>query len=378
MASVVLENLRKTFKGPKGATIRAVQDLSLTVEEGELLALVGPSGCGKTTTLRLAAGLEEPDGGTISIDGQVINNVAPKDRDVAMVFQNHALYPHMTVFDNMAFGLKLRKVPKPERVRRVTEAAAMLELTSCLERLPKALSGGQRQRVAVGRAIVRRPKLFLFDEPLSNLDAPLRAQMRREIVQLRRQLRVSTIYVTHDQAEAMAVGDRVAVMNEGVIQHVARPLDVYHHPANLFVAGFIGSPPMNLLHGVVRPEGGRLCFRSRQTRDPRAEIAVSIDGIMVPKLIGFVDKEVVLGLRAEDIGAANAEPDGSLDSAIKATVRLVEPLGSENHFHLAAGAHAFIASWQGDPASFIGADRPVRFDMKKAHFFDPDTGKAIV
>src|SRR2546422_2475172 len=320
MACVVLENLCKRFKASKGATIRAVQDLCLTVEDGELLALVGPSGCGKTTTLRLIAGLEEPGGGTISIDGQVLHNVAPKDRDVAMVFQNHALYPHMTVFDNLAFGLKLRKIPKPECEKRVAEAAAMLDLTSCLDRLPKALSGGQRQRVAVGRAIVRRPKLFLFDEPLSNLDAPLRAEMRRKIVELQRQLRVTTIYVTHDQAEAMALGDRVAVMNEGVIRQVARPLEVYHQPANLFVAGFIGSPPMNFLHGVVTPEGGRLCFRSRQARGERAEIAVRIDGNMVPKLIGYVDKEVFLGVRAEDIAPAIAEPNGSSDSTVRATV----------------------------------------------------------
>jgi multiple sugar transport system ATP-binding protein len=245
MARVVIENLTKVFQGPDDEGIRAVDNLSFAVEDREFLALVGPSGCGKTTTLRLIAGLEAATQGTISIDGKIVNNVAPKDRDVAMVFQNHALFPHLSAYENMAFGLKLRKCPRAEIEKRVMEAAELLALNGCLQRQPQELSGGQRQRVAIGRAIVRRPRLFLFDEPLSNLDAPLRAQLRGEIARLHVHLRATMIYVTHDQVEAMTLGDRVAVMQAGVIQQVGEPEEIYRRPANAFVAGFIGALPMN-------------------------------------------------------------------------------------------------------------------------------------
>jgi multiple sugar transport system ATP-binding protein len=245
MARVVIENLTKVFQGPAGEIIRAVDSVSLAVEDREFLVLVGPSGCGKTTTLRLIAGLEEATHGTISIAGQIVTNATPKDRDVAMVFQNHALFPHLSAYENMSFGLKLRKCPPAEIERRVMEAAEMLGLNGCLKRRPEELSGGQRQRVAIGRAIVRRPRLFLFDEPLSNLDAPLRAQMRDEIAALHAQLNATIIYVTHEQVEAMTLGDRVAVMQAGVIQQVGEPVELYRRPANPFVAGFIGAMPMN-------------------------------------------------------------------------------------------------------------------------------------
>ncbi|HKS37779.1 MAG TPA: ABC transporter ATP-binding protein [Verrucomicrobiae bacterium] len=379
MARVVLEHLCKAYKGPKGAIIRAVHDLSLGVEDGELLALVGPSGCGKTTMLRLIAGLEAADGGAVFIDGQAVNQIAPKGRDVAMVFQNHALFPHLTVFENIAFGLKLRKLATPEIERRVKEAAEMLGLASCLDRLPNALSGGQQQRVAVGRAIVRRPKLFLLDEPLSNLDAPLRVQMRREIARLHRRLGIATIYVTHDQAEAMALGNRVAVMNEGVVQQIERPLDVYHRPANLFVAGFVGSPPMNLFHGVIASEGGGMRFKNGKEPGDRGGITIGIDEGMVSRLSGFVNKPVVLGLRAEEILPAAAGTATATESTVKGAVLFVEALGSETHVHLAVGTDEFAACWRDDLASFASRERlAVLFDMRKARFFDPGTGKAIV
>ena len=263
MAQVVLEHLTKVFAGPRGEGIRAVDCVSLTVEDKELLVLLGPSGCGKTTTLRLIAGLEEATTGTVSIDGRVVNGVAPENRDIAMVFQNHALYPHMTAFENMAFGLKLRKVPRAEIAARVGEAAEILGLAACLERKPAALSGGERQRVALGRAMVRRPRVFLFDEPLSNLDAALRQQMRAEIARLRRRLVATMIYVTHDQDEALTLGDRIAVMKQGVIQQVADPMNLYRNPANLFVAGFVGSPPMNFFKGAVVSMRGGLFFQEQ-------------------------------------------------------------------------------------------------------------------
>src|SRR5581483_8872703 len=250
MAQVTIEKLTKVFKQPGGKTICAVNQASLEIMDGEFLVLVGPSGCGKTTLLRLVAGLEEINEGTISFDGAGINHLAPKDRDLAMVFQTYALYPHMTAYENMAFGLTLRKVAGAEINQRVRETAGLLGLADCLDRKPKELSGGQRQRVALGRAIVRNPKVFLFDEPLSNLDAPLRAQMRLELSKLHKRLAATMLYVTHDQTEAMAMGDRIAVMKEGVIQQVAEPMVIYHQPANLFVAGFMGTPPMNFFRGT--------------------------------------------------------------------------------------------------------------------------------
>src|SRR5271154_1544580 len=260
MAQVLLENLSKVFPEKGGPGVAAVKRINLQIEDREFMVLVGPSGCGKSTTLRMIAGLEEITSGTISIGGRLVNDVLPKDRDIAMVFQNYALYPHMTVYENMAFGLKLRKLPKAEIEARVNETAAMLGLESLLKRRPKALSGGQRQRVALGRAIVRKPKVFLFDEPLSNLDAKMRVSTRTEISKLHGRLGATMIYVTHDQVEAMTMGDRICVMKDGHVMQVAAPLEIYNHPANLFVAGFIGSPPMNFFKGTIARNGGRLTF----------------------------------------------------------------------------------------------------------------------
>src|SRR3989304_1842028 len=265
MAGVTLEQVTRTFRTRKGE-VRAVDDLSLSVGDGEFIVLVGPSGCGKTTTLRLIAGLEELTAGAIRIGDREVNNVPPKDRDVAMVFQNYALYPHMTVFKNMAFGLKMRRVPNAEIIRMVGETAAKLGLTHLLDRKPSALSGGERQRVAVGRAIARKPQVFLFDEPLSNLDAKLRIQMRTELKDLHRELRTTVVYVTHDQEEAMTLGDRMAVLREGVIQQCGPPLEVYNRPANRFVAGFVGTPLMNFFEGRLECNGDAVCFIARVGR----------------------------------------------------------------------------------------------------------------
>jgi len=301
MADVRFEHVTKVFAG--GAT--ALDDLTLRVDDGEFMILVGPSGCGKTTALRLVAGLEKPTLGQIGIGGRVVNDVSPRDRDIAMVFQNYALYPHMTVYRNLAFGLRERKAPRPEIDRRVREASAMLGLNELLKRRPAQLSGGQRQRVAMGRALVREPKAFLLDEPLSNLDAKLRVQMRAELKRLHQQLRITTIYVTHDQIEAMTLGDRIAVMSDGRVQQLGHPQDVYDRPANLFVAGFIGSPPMNLLRASAR--GGR----------------VVAGGLRIP-LDGLPDGEVVVGIRPESLRPAR---DGL--PTIDLEVEVVEPLGDE-------------------------------------------------
>src|SRR5436309_5695304 len=295
MARVVLQNLCKTFRGAKGEEVVAVRDANLVVEDKEFLVLVGPSGCGKSTTLRMIAGLEEISQGTISIDGRVVNDVEPKHRDIAMVFQNYALYPHMTVYENMAFGLKLRKFPRAETDQRVREAAEILGLKPYFDRLPKALSGGQRQRVAVGRAIVRKPKVFLFDEPLSNLDAHMRVQMRAEISKLHGRLGATMIYVTHDQVEAMTMGDRIVVMKDGIIQQVDEPIALYDNPKNMFVAGFIGSPPMNFFKGTIEQRSGGLWFVEAGNG-----FAVHVNDDMAKKLTGYVGRAVVFGSRPED------------------------------------------------------------------------------
>jgi multiple sugar transport system ATP-binding protein len=373
MARVVLENLGKRFKG----TVRAVQNVSLTVEDRELLALVGPSGSGKTTTLRLIAGLERPDAGTISIDGKVINHVSPKDRDVAMVFQNHALYPHLTVFGNLALGLKLRKVSKAETEQRVCETAATLGLTDCLDRLPRELSGGERQRVAVGRAIVRRPKLFLFDEPLSNLDAPLRAQMRREIAQLHRRLGTTMIYVTHDQVEAMALGRRIAVMKDGAIQQLGLPTEVYHHPVNLFVAGFIGSPPMSFVRGTIVPKEKALFFQEQGERGQNATLAIRLDDNVASTLAGFAGEQIILGVRPEDAVETLAAGNHDRLGRIEGTIELVEPLGAETWVHLNTGSHAFVGRAAADSRVESGQRIVLTFPLRNAHFFDPKTESVV-
>jgi multiple sugar transport system ATP-binding protein len=375
MARVVIENLTKTFIGPKRELICAVNNLNLVVEDREFLVLVGPSGCGKTSTLRLIAGLEESTTGTISIDGRIINRVAPKDRDIAMVFQHHALYPHMTAYQNMAFGLEVRKLPRQEIEARVGEAAEVLDLKDCLNRKPEALSGGQRQRVALGRAMVRKPKVFLFDEPLSNLDAPMRAQMRKELRKLHAQIGSTIIFVTHDQSEAMALGDRIAVMKAGMLQQVDTPAQVYGVPANLFVAGFIGSPAMNFVSGNIEPDQDGICFHANAPAGDAESFKAKVEGSKAERLKSLVRKEVVLGLRPELIQVQS--PDARSGSSIKARVDVVEPMGAETYLYVAAGSHSFTLRIA--PGQFFTVQQPINleFDFSRAHFFDPATGQSI-
>jgi multiple sugar transport system ATP-binding protein len=378
MARVVLENLTKSFKGPRQETVDAVSDLNLTVEDKELLVLVGPSGCGKTTTLRLVAGLEEVSRGTISIDGQVVNGIAPKERDIAMVFQHHALFPHMTARENLAFGLKLRKHSRAEIAQRVGEAAEMLGLADCLDRRPEALSGGQRQRVALGRALVRKPKVFLFDEPLSNLDAQMRVQMRREIAQLHSRLAATMIYVTHDQVEALTLGDRIAVMRGGTLQQVAGPMELYRRPANLFVAGFIGSPPMNFFHGTLASNGAGLFFQEEGAPagvEPRFKLQVEVE--MSSRLAGLAGKKVVLGIRPEHIAEKTATSDAPAGQMVEAVAGVVEPMGPETFLYAANGSHSFAARLRADFRVPAQQKVALMFDMRHAHFFDAETEKTI-
>jgi multiple sugar transport system ATP-binding protein len=367
VAKVVIENLLKVYSEKTGPGVRAVNGINLTIEDREFMVLVGPSGCGKTTTLRMIAGLEEISGGTIAIDGQIVNRVLPKDRDIAMVFQNYALYPHMSVYDNMAFGLKLRKFSTLEIDARVREAAAMLGLENYLQRKPKALSGGQRQRVAVGRAIVRKPKVFLFDEPLSNLDAKMRVSTRAEISRLHARLGATMIYVTHDQVEAMTMGDRICVMKDGHIMQVAEPLTLYTQPANLFVAGFIGSPSMNFFNGTVRRTGKALNF----VEDNPAATPLTLPlGALAQ---AYVDRPIILGLRPEDIS------DAAADSATTAevVVEITEPMGAETFVHLHTGATPLIARVRPTAHFTIGQKARVAFRTEKIHLFDSVTGQAI-
>jgi multiple sugar transport system ATP-binding protein len=380
MAQVVLEHLTKVFQGPGGENIRAVDDACLVVEDKELLALVGPSGCGKTTTLRLIAGLERPTGGTVAINGQVVNALPPKDRDIALVFQHYALYPHMSVYENLAFGLKLRRYPKAEIDRRVKDAAQILALTACLDRQPAALSGGQRQRVALGRAIVRRPRLFLLDEPLSNLDAQTRLQMRAELARLHTRLAATMVYVTHDQVEALTLGHRVAVIKEGVIQQVADPRTLYRHPANRFVAGFIGSPPMNFFHGTLLAKGGTLCFQEQTARNPAGPnpITVQLDDASAPPLRSYAGKSVVFGIRPENVACGLPLPETPPGQAVEAVVEVIQPMGSETYLYLAGHAHSVVARVQATDCVSVKQMVPLRFDLRHAHFFDPVSETAIV
>ncbi|MBN1943091.1 MAG: sn-glycerol-3-phosphate ABC transporter ATP-binding protein UgpC [Phycisphaerae bacterium] len=362
MAEVILENVDKVYPGG----VQAVTDFNLNIQDGEFLVLVGPSGCGKSTTLRMVAGLEEISGGTIRIGRRIINDVAPKDRDVAMVFQNYALYPHMTVYKNMAFALKLRKYPRREIDQRVREAASILDIEELLERKPKALSGGQRQRVAVGRAIVRQPKAFLFDEPLSNLDAKLRVEMRAELKRLHHKLSTTTIYVTHDQEEAMTLGDRVVVMKFGVMQQVGTPLEVYNRPLNKFVAGFVGTPPMNFLDGTVTSDGGDLFFDGTDFR------------LRLPKqhasaLASHVSRPVILGVRPQ---AMNTNPEGRFagkDNSIPVTVQVVEPLGEKMDVFAATPTFPHIVA-RVDARTDITTEAKLNLylDMNRVHVFDTD------
>ena len=367
MANVRLENVYKIYPGD----ITAVHDANLDIRDREFIVFVGPSGCGKSTTLRMIAGLEEITRGDIFIDGRRINDVPPKDRDIAMVFQNYALYPHMTVFNNMAFGLKLRKYPKAEIKMRVMEAADILGIADLLERKPKALSGGQRQRVAVGRAIVRKPKAFLFDEPLSNLDAKMRVQMRAEITKLHARLQSTMIYVTHDQIEAMTMGDRIVVMKDGWIQQVAAPLDLYHHPANQFVAGFIGSPPMNFFSGRIVRHNSAVLFDEGSFRVPLAPPAAA-------KLAGRDGSPVTLGLRPEHIGDRATLPDADPARVIPATVDVVEMMGAETVLYANTPRSSFTARVATDSPRAANSPFEAVLDMAQAHFFHPDSGANLL
>jgi multiple sugar transport system ATP-binding protein len=376
MARVVLENLTKVFPGHKGEPIRAVDNACLTLADGELVAIVGPSGCGKSTLLRLIAGLEDITGGTVTMDGRVMNQIEPKDRDFAMVFQNHALYPHLTARENLAFGLKLRHQPRAEIEERVGRAAEMLGLANCFDRLPAKLSGGERQRVAVGRAIVRQPKAFLFDEPLSNLDAQSRVQMRREIAALHKRLKATMLYVTHDQTEAMALGDRIAVMRAGVIEQVAEPLTLYHRPANMFVAGFIGSPPMNFFRGVMTKNvfNAECGVRSAESAEGASGFKLPVTDEMVAALTQYDGKKIVLGLRPEHITEKHEAKHPVPEWIVEALAEVIEPLGAETYLYAASAGQSFAArvqpGGQAGKVSFI-------FDLRHAHFFDPETGKAV-
>jgi len=340
MAQVALEDVTKVFPASsrKERDVTAVDNLTLHVADREFVVLVGPSGCGKSTTLRMIAGLEEPTHGTIHIGERVVNDVPPKDRDIAMVFQNYALYPHMTAYQNMAFGLKLRKYPKAEIDERVRDAARVLGIQELLTRKPAALSGGQRQRVAVGRAIVRKPKVFLFDEPLSNLDAKLRVEMRAELNRLHQRLQTTMVYVTHDEVEAMTLGDRIVVLNDGVVQQVADPLSLYDRPRNRFVAGFIGTPPMNFLDGEIEDAGGTLYFvaGAGRLRLPRR---------MASNLKGHLGRGVALGIRPEDMRSRSLVPDAGPETCLNVRVNVVEPLGDEMILYLhTQGGRAFSCS----------------------------------
>jgi len=372
MGRLVLENVTKFFSGPRRQQIGAVRELNLTAGDGQLLVIVGPSGCGKTTTLRLIAGLETPDAGGIFLDGKPLAGVEPKDRDVAMVFQDHALFPHLTVFENMALGLKLRKFPRAEIAGRVKAAAEMLGLTALLERRPAGLSGGECQRAALGRALVRHPRVFLLDEPLSNLDAPLRLQLRGEIARLRRRLNATMIFVTHDQAEALALADAVAVMKDGAVQQLASPREIYLRPASRFVAGFIGSPPMNFFEGALAEEDGVLVFHERAGSGPSFSIPLDAKGSGAMR--EHAGRTVTLGLRPEHIQPA---PPGSVNGAVRAALERMEPAGAESLFYFSNGNHAFVARgpWADIPKTTDAL--PLRFDMEQARFFDPATGAAM-
>ncbi|HJT61433.1 MAG TPA: sn-glycerol-3-phosphate ABC transporter ATP-binding protein UgpC [Burkholderiales bacterium] len=363
MAKVLIKDLNKKYD-----ETHAVKDVNLQIRDREFVVLVGPSGCGKTTTLRMVAGLEEITSGEISIDGRVVNDLPPMDRDIAMVFQNYALYPHMSVYDNMAFGLKMRKFGRDEIQKRVREAAEILGIQPLLARRPRQLSGGQRQRVALGRAIVRHPRVFLFDEPLSNLDAKLRVQMRVELKRLHERLETTAIYVTHDQVEAMTLGDRVVVMKDGLVQQVGEPLELYGRPANRFVAGFIGSPAMNFVEVAIQGTGDALWAEAEGLR------------IRVPRELSSrmqTGRRLTLGLRPEALTLANGAGAGSDDSSFATKVDVVEPLGNEILVNFRAGGVPMVA--RVDPGVRVKAHDSIRFafDPQRLHFFDAKTETAI-
>ncbi len=366
MAGVVYDHVTKQF-----GEVKAVNDLSLDIKDKEFLVLVGPSGCGKTTALRLLAGLEEISAGNIFIGDRVVNDVAPKDRDIAMVFQSYALYPHMSVYDNMAFGLRLRKTPKAQIDKRVKEAADILGIGDLLQRKPKQLSGGQRQRVALGRAIVREPKVFLMDEPLSNLDAKLRVQTRAEISKLHQRLETTFIYVTHDQMEAMTMGSRIAVMRDGILQQLDTPQKLYDCPVNTFVAGFIGSPAMNFFDATV---GGT---REEMYLDA-GTFRVPVTGDKKEKLQGYLGKSVVMGIRPEDVHDRDYAPSNLNGAPVQAHVDVMEPMGSEIHLHLLAGKNVFVARVDPRSQARQGSDIEVVMNLDRIHLFDKQTEQTLL
>ncbi|EMT39113.1 ABC-type sugar transport system, ATPase component [Thermoanaerobacter thermohydrosulfuricus WC1] len=369
MADVVLKHVYKVYPG--GVT--AVKDFNLEIQDKEFIVLVGPSGCGKTTTLRMIAGLEEISQGELYIDGKLVNDVPPKDRDIAMVFQNYALYPHMTVYDNMAFGLKLRKVPRAEIDRKVKEAARILGLEEYLNRKPKALSGGQRQRVALGRAIVRNPKVFLMDEPLSNLDAKLRVQMRTELAKLHDRLQTTFIYVTHDQTEAMTMGTRIVVMKDGVIQQVDKPQTIYDYPNNLFVAGFIGSPQMNFIDARLENKNGKVyaTFKGFSILVP--------EGILKRlKDPSYVGKEIVLGIRPEDLHDEEVFLEAYPEAVVEAKVEVTELMGPETFLYLDVNGVSLTARVDPRTRAKAGDVIKIGFDINKLHMFDKETEMTIL
>jgi multiple sugar transport system ATP-binding protein len=371
-APVQIKELVKTYLDDRGnPTFTAVKKIDLDIADGEFMVLVGPSGCGKSTTLRMIAGLERVTSGTISIGGQVVNHLEPKDRGIAMVFQSYALYPHMNIFKNMAYGLEVMKKPKDFISSMVGKTAKALQLDHMMDRKPQALSGGQRQRVALGRAIVRNPKVFLFDEPLSNLDAKMRVQMRSEISRLHGDLGTTMIYVTHDQVEAMTMGDRICVMRDGLIMQVADPLALYLRPDNMFVAGFIGSPPMNLLKGKVQQRNGELYFAENGEKDA---LTFPLKGPLRSLGSKYVDKEIVFGIRPENI---TNEPKESSSTPVSMNVEIAEPMGAESLVYLKSGTGYLIARIHGEHLFHLNEKVTVQLDLEKVALFDPDTEQVI-
>ena len=373
MAGLTLKGIYKKYPGG----VVAVTDVNLEIRDKEFIVLVGPSGCGKSTTLRMIAGLEEISEGELYIGDRLVNDIAPKDRDIAMVFQNYALYPHMTVFDNMAFGLKLRKVPKDEIERKVNEAAKILDLSHLLDRKPKAMSGGQRQRVALGRAIVRSPKVFLLDEPLSNLDAKLRAQMRTEISKIHKKLGTTFVYVTHDQTEAMTMGDRIVCMKDGFVQQVDTPQNLYENPVNKFVAGFLGSPQMNFVDAVLREEYGQYVVEFGSNRGQVYQIIVP-ESKVNENLGRYVNKEIILGVRPESIHDEEMYLSNATTGVINADVEITEMMGAETYLYLVCEGIPLTARVSPRSTARPGDTISVAIDPNRIHIFDKETEKAIV
>ena len=376
MASVTLKGIYKKYAG--GVT--AVSDFNLDIEDEEFIILVGPSGCGKSTTLRMIAGLEEISEGELYIGDRLVNDIAPKDRDIAMVFQNYALYPHMTVFDNMAFGLKLRKTPKDEIKRRVDEAARILDITHLLDRKPKALSGGQRQRVALGRAIVREPQVFLLDEPLSNLDAKLRAQMRTELSKLHLRLGTTFIYVTHDQTEAMTMGTRIVVMKDGFIQQVDTPQNLYSKPVNVFVAGFIGSPQMNFIDVTLHDKNGKLVvvFDDVEGAENNGYEIEIPEGKRTPELEAYIGKGMILGIRPEDLKDEEMFLSAASTGLVECTVDVTELMGAETFLYVTCAGRNMIARVSPRSTAKAGDSIKMAIDVNKIHLFDKETERVVL